>query len=132
MLKKEISDVLRHNFFFILFILLLPAFLVVTRILPNQSYYSVFFPLFQFGLLFWAFFMGTSLFSVERGQRGMEYLLSLPLSRYKLIGLKILPRFIAILIFYLIFLILYLGEGSNYAALSLVSFTTVYFSFYLI
>jgi hypothetical protein len=132
MLKKEINDVLRHNFFFILFILFLPAFLVVTKILPNQSYFSVFFPLFQFGLLFWAFFMGISLFSVEHGQRGMEYLLSLPLSRYKLIGLKILPRFIAILIFYVIFLILYLGEGSNYAALSLVAFTTIYFSFYLI
>jgi len=132
MLKKEISDVLRHNFFFILLILILPAFLVVTRILPNLSYFSVFFPLFQVGLLFWAFFMGASLFSVEQGQRGMEYLLSLPLSRYKLIGLKILPRFIAILIFYVIFLILYLGEGHNYAALSLVSFTTIYFSFYLI
>jgi len=132
MLKKEINDVLRHNFYFILLILLLPAFLVVTRILPNLSYFSVFFPLFQVGLLFWAFFMGASLFSVEQGQRGMEYLLSLPLSRYKLIGLKILPRFIAILIFYVIFLILYLGEGSNYAALSLVAFTTIYFSFYLI
>ncbi len=132
MLKKEISDVLRHNFFFILLILLLPAFLVVTRILPDVSYFSVFFPIFQFLLFFWAFFMGTSLFSVEQGQRGLEYLLSLPLSRYKLIGLKILPRFIAILIFYLIFLILYLGEGHNNAALSLVAFTTIYFSFYLI
>lgn len=132
MLKKEISDVLRHNFFFILLILLLPAFLVVTRIFPNQSYFSVFFPIFQFLLFFWAFFMGASLFSVEQGQRGMEYLLSLPYSRYKLLGMKILPRFIAILIFYVIFLILYLGEGSNYAALSLVSFTTIYFAFYLI
>jgi hypothetical protein len=132
MLKKEISDVLKQIAIFTAFVLFLPAFLIITKIISNTSYFSVFFPLFQFGLLFGAFFMGASLFSTERGQRGMEYLLSLPFSRYKLIGLKIFPRFLTILIFYGVFLILYLGEGTNYAALALVSFTTIYFSFYLI
>ena len=105
-----------------------------TKIIAPEPhpYFTVFFPLFQVGLLSWAFFMGISIFSVERGQRGMEYLLSLPFSRYKLIGLKILPRFISVLIFYVVFLILYLGEGHNSAILSLVSLTTIYFSFYLI
>jgi hypothetical protein len=132
MLKKEISDVLKQIAIFTAFILILPAFLIITTIISNTSYFSVFFPLFQVGLLFGAFFMGASLFSVERGQRGMEYLLSLPFSRYKIIGLKILPRFITILIFYVVFLIFYLGEGTNYAALALVSFTIIYFSFFLI
>ncbi|MCK4760459.1 MAG: hypothetical protein KAT69_10450, partial [Candidatus Aminicenantes bacterium] len=134
MLKKEISDVLKQTAIFIVFLFALPAFLVFTNIIvpEPQPYFSVFFPLFQFGLLSWAFFMGASLFSVEQGQRGMEYLLSLPFSRYKLAGLKILPRFISILLFYIVFLIIYLGEGTNHAALSLVSFTTIYFSFYLI
>jgi hypothetical protein len=134
MLKKEISDVLKQTAIFIVFLFALPAFLVFTKIIApeSQPYFSVFFPIFQFGLLFWAFFMGVSLFSVERGQSGMEYLLSLPFSRYKLIGLKILPRLISVLLFYVVFLIIFLGEGHNYAALSLVSFTTIYFSFYLI
>ncbi len=132
MLKKEISDVLKQTAIFILFVCVLPAFLVFTKIFSNSSYFSVFFPIFQFGLFFWAFFMGVSLFSVERGQKGMEYLLSLPFSRYKLVGMKIFPRLISILFFYIVFLILYLGEGHNYAALSLISFTAIYFSFYLI
>ncbi len=134
MFKKEISDVLKQTAIFIVFLFALPAFLVFTKIIAPepQPYFSVFFPIFQFGLLFWAFFMGVSLFSVERGQRGMEYLLSLPFTRYKLIGLKILPRFISVSLFYVVFLIIYLGEGHNHAALSLVSFTTIYFSFYLI
>ena len=134
MLKKEINDVLKQTLIFIVFLFALPAFLVFTKIIApeHQPYFSVFFPIFQFGLLFWAFFMGVSMFSSERGQRGMEYLLSLPYSRYKIIGLKTLPRFLTILIFYVVFLIFYLGEGTNYAALALISFTTIYFSFYLI
>ena len=132
MLKKECSDVLKQTIFFILVILLLPAFLIITTIIPNQSYLSVFFPIFQFGLLFWAFFMGSSLFSVERGQQGMEYLLSLPFSRHQLIGLKTLPRLIAVLVFFLAFFILYRSIGEDVAALSLVTFTLIYFSLFLI
>lgn len=132
MLKKEINDVLTQTLFFILFILLLPAFLVITKIFPDRSYLNAFFPIFQFGLFFWAFFMGASLFSVERGQNGMEYLLSLPLSRYKLIGLKVLPRFISLLIFYGIYLILYLVTGSLCAGFSLICFSFIYFSLYFI
>ncbi len=132
MLKKEINDVLKQALFFALIILLLPAFLVLTKIYPDRSYLNAFFPVFQFGLFFWAFFMGASLFSAERGQNGMEYLLSLPLSRYKLIGLKVLPRFTSVLIFYGIFLILFFGPGSNTSALSLICFSFIYFSLYFI
>ncbi len=134
MQKKEINDILKQTAIFIVYLFALPAFLVFTKIIAPEPhpYFSVFFPIFQFSLFFWAFFMGVSIFSVERGQRGMEYLLSLPFSRYKLVGTKIFPRLISILFFYIVFLILYLGEGHNYAALSLVSFTVIYFSFYLI
>lgn len=132
MLKKECHDVLKQIVFFTLVILLLPAFLIITTIIPNQSYFSVFFPIFQFGLLFWAFFLGSSLFSVEQGQRGMEYLLSLPYSRYKLIGLKILPRLFAVLIFFLVFLILYTSIGKDVTAISYITFALIYFSLFLI
>ncbi|MCK4759774.1 MAG: hypothetical protein KAT69_06965, partial [Candidatus Aminicenantes bacterium] len=134
MLKKEISDVLKQTAIFIVFLFALPAFLVFTNIIvpEPQPYFSVFFPIFQFSLLFWAFFMGASLFSVEQGQRGMEYLLSLPFSRYKLIGMKILPRFATVLLFYVVFLILYTTGGEDLVALSFVSFTFIYFSLYLI
>ena len=132
MLKKEINDVLKQALFFVLIILLLPAFLALTKIYPDRSYLDAFFPIFQFGLFFWAFFMGASLFSVERGQNGMEYLLSLPLSRYKLVGLKVLPRFTTVLIFYGVFLVFFFGPGSNSPALSLICFSFIYFSLYFI
>lgn len=132
MLKKEFSDVIKQIIYFIAAVLLLPAFLIITTIISNQSYFSVFFPLFQFGLICLAFFMGSSLFSLEHGQRGMEYLLSLPYSRLKLIGFKILPRIIAIMAFFVAFWILYNNGGEDLAAFPFSSFAAIYFFLFLI
>ncbi|MGD2245229.1 MAG: ABC transporter permease [Candidatus Aminicenantes bacterium] len=134
MLKKEISDVLKQIAIFTVYLFALPAFLVFTKIIVPElhPYFSVFFPIFQFSLLFGAFFMGASLFSVERGQRGMEYLLSLPFSRYQVVGIKILPRFAAVLLFYAVFVILYTSGGEDLVALPFFSFSFLYFSLYLI
>jgi hypothetical protein len=132
MLGKESSEVIKQSLFFILGALFVPGFLLVTTIVRNQSYFQVFFPIFQVGLIFWAMFMGVSLFSSDRGQRGMEYLLSLPFSRLQLAVLKTIPRSMAVLFFYLVFLILYLRGGINVMALSFLSFTVIYFSLFLI
>jgi hypothetical protein len=132
MLKKEISDVIKQTVIFTVFALALPAILIIVTTSFNVSYFTVFLPMFQFGLLFGAFFMGASLFSVERGQRGMEYLLSLPFSRYQVVGIKILPRLAAVLLFYAVFVILYTSGGEDLVALPFLSFTFLYFSLYLI
>jgi len=132
MLKKEINDVLKQIVFFTAAVLLLPALLIITKIIPHQSYFSVFFPLFQFGLIFLAFFMGSSLFSLEHGQRGMEYLLSLPYSRLKLIGFKILPRLIAVMIFFVAFWILYNTGGEYLVAFPFAAFAAIYFFLFFI
>ncbi|MGB2844562.1 MAG: ABC transporter permease subunit, partial [Candidatus Aminicenantaceae bacterium] len=132
MLKKEISEVLKHSIIFILVVLLLPAILLVTTIISDQSYFSVFFPVFQFGLFFWALFMGTSLFSGDRRQRGIEYLLSLPYSRLQLIGIKTLPRLCAVIVFYLVFVNLYKIGGQDSAATTFIPFTAIYFTLFLL
>jgi hypothetical protein len=132
MLKKEINDVFKQTVIFTLFALGLPALLLLVTITFNVSYFTVFLPMFQFGLLFGAFFMGASLFSLERGQKGMEYLLSLPYSRYQVVGIKILPRLAAVLLFYAVFVILYTSGGEDLVALPFLSFTFLYFSLYLI
>jgi hypothetical protein len=62
----------------------------------------------------------------------MEYLLSLPYSRYQVVGIKILPRLAAVLLFYAVFTILYTSGGEDLVALSFFSFTFIYFSLYLI
>ena len=123
MLKKEITDVLKQTFYFLVAVLILPGILIVTAMVRDVSYFQIFFPLFQFGLLFWALFMGISLFSTERGQRGMEYLLSLPYSRLRLIGLKILPRATVVLALYSVCWLLYTQGGEKSAAIHSFSFT---------
>jgi len=110
----------------------LPAIIFLTRIIPKQPYAAIFIPTFQSGMLFWALFMGVSLFSSERGQKGMEYLLSLPYSRLKLLAIKVLPRFLSILFFYLVFLILYYHGGRDFVALALFSLSFLYFVLFFI
>ena len=132
MLKTEIINVLKQTFYFLLVVLTLPGILLGTRIVRDQSFFQIFFPIFQFGLLFWALFMGISLFSTERGQRGMEYLLSLPYSRLWLIGQKILPRAAVELALYFVCMLLYVQGGENAAAVHSFSFTILYFALFCI
>jgi hypothetical protein len=132
MLKKECRDILIQSFFFAVAMIALPAIIFLTRIIPKQPYVAIFMPAFQSGMLFWALFMGVSLFSSERGQKGMEYLLSLPYSRLRLLAIKVLPRFLSILFFYFVFLILYYHGGMDFAALALFSFSFLYFVLFFI
>ena len=132
MLKKEFREVLRQLLYCILVMVSLPVPILIFKIYPDQSYFSIFYILYHFGLLFLALFMGASLFSGDRAQEGMEYLLSLPYSRLQLLGFKILPRLIAIVIFYLVYLIFYQASGESYSIFFFLFFTTSYFSLFLI
>jgi hypothetical protein len=132
MLKKEIISVLKQTFYYLILVFTLPWILLITTIVRDGTYFQVFFPLLQYGLLFWAFFMGISLFSSEQGQHGMEYLLSLPYTRFQLIGIKILPRAVVVLALYLFCWLLYANGGGNAAALPHFSFTILYFSVFCI
>jgi hypothetical protein len=132
MLKKEIREVLKQSLFFSLVIIVLPGFLRITSIVADQTYFDIFFGGLQVWLLFWAMFMGISLFSADRGQKGMEYLLSLPYSRLQIFVFKILPRLVAVVVFFLVFLILYWNGGEDKSAFSLLAFSIVYFSLFLI
>lgn len=109
-----------------------PTVIFLARLIPKQPYAAIFIPSFQSGMLFWALFMGVSLFSSERGQKGMEYLLSLPYSRLQLLGIKVLPRLLSILFFYLVFLALYYQGGRDYVALAVFSFSFLYFVLFFI
>ncbi len=133
MLKKEFREVLVQTLLFVLATLLMPVFVIVTTLASDDpSYFGVFFVLFQVGLLFWAMFMGASIFSFDRGQRGIEYLLSLPYSRLQIAVLKIIPRLSAVVIFYLLYLILYNAGGEYFLLMLFTPFTAIYFVLFLI
>lgn len=129
MLKKEFGMVFRQINIFSLVVLLVPTILLI---FIEKPYFGLFIPIFQFSLFFLALFMGASLFSGFRKQKEIESLLTLPYSRLQLIRLKMLPKFLAVLFFFVIYLILYVLGADYYEAISFVSFTVIYFSLFLI
>ena len=113
MLKKESQGALKQ---FLLFLMVVAGVsLVIKMALAKQvdSYFEVFSLMYQFSLLFFGASMGLTLFLSDKSQHAEDYVLSLPYSRLQLLGIKVLPRSIAMVIYYLLFLAIYLvgGEG---------------------
>ena len=85
-------------------------------------------------LLVFSMFMGLSPFAMDVKQKGMEYLLTLPLPRRRLLWIKFLPRLAAVIFFYLAFAAFYglAGDaafGGGFAAFSLTYFALFFISF---
>jgi hypothetical protein len=107
MLKKESKNVLKQALYFAVMVLLLPVLvLLVTRPFGlSLSYMEAFFFVFHQGLLIFSAFLGISAFSHDVKDGGMEYLLTLPYSRAKLLAYKIIPRFAAVLVCFLVYVL---------------------------
>ncbi|MBN1274131.1 MAG: hypothetical protein JXB26_17850 [Candidatus Aminicenantes bacterium] len=132
MFNKEFREVGKQSLFFSLFILFCPAVLSLLPLMSGMSYADFLFPTLQFGLFFWALFMGTSLFSSDKAQGGMEYLLSLPYSRLKIIGIKVLPRLASVFLFFLVYLLLYLNTPDAAVAVPFFVFMPVFFCLFVL
>ncbi len=132
MLRKEFSEVLKQSLFFIVLSVTIPFGLEFAFGDPTISYYELFFTQYHFGLLIFALFLGNSLFLWDRKQRAGDYLLSLPYSRLRLLGIKVLPRLTAAVLFYLVFLLLYQSGGEAFTLASVFSFTYIYFSLFIV
>jgi|GEM_PF-1135143 len=97
MFKRELADVLKQTAWFLAVIILLR----VPTILLNGArgpYGAVLPPTLIAGLVFWSLFLGASLLGRERGQKAMEYALSLPHSRWGLLLRLAGPRFLVLAI----------------------------------
>jgi hypothetical protein len=132
MLKKELTDVLKQTAYLLLAVLVLPASLLILKLTPRASFAAVFLPTFQIGLLFWALFLGASLFARERRQRAMEYVLTLPYSRLGLLGHLIVPRLIVLVFLYLLFWAAYGLWGASYAVMAAFGFSLIYISLFVV
>ncbi len=87
-------------------------------------------------LLMFSMFMGLSPFAMDAKQKGMEYLLTLPYSRRRLLLIKLLPRLAAVILFYLAFASFYglMGNaafGGGFTVFSLAYFALFFISFSL-
>ncbi|MDQ1350702.1 MAG: hypothetical protein QG657_1004 [Acidobacteriota bacterium] len=108
MLKKEFKEVSKQSLFFVVFVIGIPVLVSMLSMLFKWSltYNEIFFPVYQVGMFIFAVVTGLTLFSAERRQGGMEYLLTLPLSRMRLLGIKVLPRVVALGVFSILFWLL--------------------------
>ena len=95
MFRKELADVLKKTGWFLAAVAALPIPLILFKWVPGP-YLAVFIPILQPGLFFWSLFLGASLFGRERGQRAMEYALSLPHSRMGLLIRLTCPRLLVL------------------------------------
>ncbi|HOW44104.1 MAG TPA: hypothetical protein PK919_02900 [Candidatus Aminicenantes bacterium] len=87
-------------------------------------------------LLMFSMFMGLSPFAMDSKQKGMEYLLTLPYSRRRLLLIKLLPRLAAVILFYLAFAAFYglagnAAFGGGFTVFSLTCFALFLISFSL-
>ena len=101
MFRKELADVLKQTGWFLAAVTVLPIPLILFKWVPGP-YLAVFIPVLQPGLFFWSLFLGASLFGRERGQRAMEYALSLPHSRMGLLIRLACPRLLVLTALFLI------------------------------
>ncbi len=141
MIAKEWREVGRQSLFFVLALAAVPLLLarLADRLhgLPFSG--EKFLIMTGLWLLVFALFMGLSPFALDAKQRGMEYLLSLPLSRSRLLWVKFLPRLTAVVLLYLAFAWLYarighdaFGGGFAFFSLAYASLFLISFSFSLV
>jgi hypothetical protein len=83
-------------------------------------------------LLTASMFLGLSPFALDAKQKGMEYLLTLPIPRRRLLFMKFLPRLAAIVLFYILYLAAYRLMGSDAFGGGFVFFSLACFALFLI
>ena len=100
MLKKEILDTLKQTGLILSFLLITPLIYGVNqlRLEENMSFFVYSFSGLAFLLQLLSFFLAYKMFDSDDQEAAAEYLKSLPISRWKLLAVKILPRFILILL----------------------------------
>jgi len=108
MLKKEVWDALKRELECLLILGAIPLALLWDRLVVNfgWEFRDIFSGIFITTVIIYAVYAGATIFQSEKKDRAFEYLFSLPLSRWKILQMKILPRII-ILILLVIILILF-------------------------
>jgi len=125
MIGIEFKRVIKESIIIVLVLVGLLAAILTTE----QDVYLA--PVFEIFLLLYASFTGWSVFDKERNEGAMEYLLSLPVSRVRLLLIKLLPRLVSVglmLVFYMV--LHYRFEFPS--QLTIPDFSIFYIAFFLV
>ncbi|MCJ7525414.1 MAG: ABC-2 transporter permease [Candidatus Aminicenantes bacterium] len=132
--RKEWLEVSKQSLYFVLAtagMVLLMALLNLMQGKPQFAGETIIIIL-GFWLLMFSMFLGLSPFAMDSKQKGMEYLLTLPISRRRLLFIKLLPRLAIVVLFYLAFALIYGFMGSDAFGGGFTAFSLAYFALFLI
>lgn len=131
-LKKEIRDTLKALGHCLLVLLFIPLAMLMNWHISHAQWeiYGIFVPVFVVIVLIFAVYSGVSIFQAEKKDRALEYLLSLPVSRGKILAIKILPRITVLMLLIVIggFLSIFQTMISDAISVILVFFIAVLIS----
>ena len=134
MLKKEINEIVKQTMFLIgvLFVYLTIMYTIEVVTGGDSDFFKYFQIFYQIYIFVFSFFLGLSLFSYEIRNGGFEYLLTLPVTRTKLLLTKILPRLVMLIILYLGYLVLLGLSTTKPFVIPPELFNSLYFSLFFI
>jgi hypothetical protein len=133
MIKKEWPEVSKQSLYFVLAMagmVLLVGLVNLLQGKPLEGEKVII--MLGLWLLMFSMFLGLSPFALDSKQKGMEYLLTLPFSRRRLLFIKLLPRLAAIVLFYLMYIFLYSHMGNDAFGVGFTVFSLAYFSLFFI
>jgi len=106
MYKKEFIESARQALIVLVFLLIIPMFYVLDQLLikTGLDYKAVLVMGFGMVISIITLIYTTTIFQNETRDHAMEYLLSLPISKYSIIGWKLGPRISILSILYVVFL----------------------------
>ncbi len=131
--KKEWREVSRQSLYFVLAVAAIALLIGGIDLVQGRSFASEkFIIMLGLGLLMFSMFLGLSPFALDSKQKGMEYLLTLPYSRRRLLLIKLLPRLAGVVLFYLAFALMYGLMGSDAFGDGFTAFSLAYFALFFI
>jgi hypothetical protein len=104
MLKKEVWEAIKKELECLLILGVVPlAFLGDRWVMKfNWELRDIFSAVFVTSVIIYAVYAGATIFQLERKDRAFEYLFSLPVSRSKILLMKLVPRFIIVILLVII------------------------------
>lgn len=131
--RKEWLEVGKQSLYFVLLAAGIALLIGVIDLIQEWSFESEkFIIMLGLWLLTAAMFLGLSPFAMDSKQRGLEYLLTLPISRRRLLFIKLVPRLATVILFYFAFILLYSLIGNDAFDGGFTAFSLAYFALFFI
>lgn len=133
MRRKEWIEVLKQSGYFLLWQVGMVLLTAIMDLIQKRPFKTEDFLIMQaLMLLILSMLMGISIFAMDGKQKGVEYLLTLPIRRGRLLFEKLMPRLAVVIFFYLLYLMINALFGQLALAGLFPLFSLIYFGLFFI